>query len=383
MKVLMIGRSGLFDAPGGDRIQIENTATELKKLGIKVDIKTGLNLAFENYDIIHVFQLDWNPDSFFHAIAAKKHNKPLVFSPIHHSVKEVKRFDDDFVFDFRRIAKFLFRDQFNRDVFKDVYRTIFNPRLLKATMTSILVGLKRMHKTTVEKADVVLVQTKREAQDLKNTFDVKINWKIVNNGVSDKFLNPPVFKNELGFENYILCVGRVEARKNQLSIIKAVEKLREEDKKDYKLVFVGKKSGIKHFEYAWWFGRALNKHTWIKHVEEVPYEKMPSFYKFAKVCVSASWFETFGLTSLEALVLNTNAVASGERVKECLGNYISYCDPGDINSIKNAIKKEYDAPRPNVSEKLKKEYTWKHAAQATLAIYKGLLTDSIKWKRTD
>ena len=116
----MLGRIGLLEARGGDRIQVENTASELRKLGVEVDIKTSMEFDPRDYDIVHIFQLDWTPESYLYAKEAKKYNVPIVLSPIHHDVREVKKFDDKFVFDFRRISKILFRDQFKRDTFKNV-----------------------------------------------------------------------------------------------------------------------------------------------------------------------------------------------------------------------------------------------------------------------
>jgi glycosyltransferase involved in cell wall biosynthesis len=117
----------------------------------------------------------------------------------------------------------------------------------------------------------------------------------------------------------------------------------------------------------------LEQNNWIRHISKVPYDQMPSYYKFAKVCVSASWFETTGLTSLEALFCDTNAVASGDRAKECLGEYASYCKPDDVLSIKEAIENEYYAPRPSIDEELKSTFTWKNAAEKTLVVYNNLL----------
>jgi glycosyltransferase involved in cell wall biosynthesis len=100
---------------------------------------------------------------------------------------------------------------------------------------------------------------------------------------------------------------------------------------------------------------------------------MPSLYKFAKVCVSASWFETTGLTSIEAMFCGTNAVACGDRAREYLGDLVSYCRPDDINSIKTAIHSEFLAPRPAISAEMKHNFSWKTAARETLDVYESLL----------
>lgn len=374
MKVLMLGRIGLLEARGGDRVQVENTAAELRKMGVEVDIKTDMNFKPWEYDLIHVFQLDWVPETYFYAKQAKKYKVPLVLSPIHHDVREVKKFDEEFVFDFRRLSKLLFRDQFKRDTFKNLYRCIFEWRMIKPTFFSIFYGFKKMQRETLKKADAVLVQTVKEAEDLKRTFEVDFNWRKVLNGVGKPFIDPKPFKNPFDFEDYIMCVGRVEPRKNQLSIIKAVKKFREETGLDVKLVLIGKVSPFKHFEYNFLIDKLLKKYDWIHQFEGIiSYSDLPSYYHFAKVCVSASWFETTGLTSLEALFCGTNTVAAGMRAKEYLGGYASFCQPDDINSIKEAIKKEYYAERPILKENIRKDYTWKNAAEKTLEVYEEII----------
>lgn len=375
MKILMQGRYELLKAGGGDKIQIDNTASELRKLGVDVDFVAGQVKDYSKYDLVHVFQLDWTPETYSYAVAAKKAGKPLVLSPIHHSVKEVKRFDDEYVFDFRRVAKVLFKDQHSRDTFKNVYRSFFNPSKAVPTIKSILVGLKKMHTKTLQMSDMVLVQTDAEAADLKDTYSVDFLWRKIPNGVGSVFLNPETLKNNLEFENYIICVGRIEPRKNQLNIISAVEKFRKTHSSDIKLVLVGSKYGERHFEYKHLINNALKQKPWVVHIPEVSYKEMPSYYKFAKVGVSASWFETTGLTSLEALFCGTNAVASGERAKEYLGDLASYCDPGDVSSIEKAIEKEYYAKRPVLTDQIKKEFTWENAATKTLEVYNELLKD--------
>lgn len=373
MKVLMLGRIGLLETRGGDRIQVEHTAEELRRLGVEVDIKTDSNFDPLAYDIIHVFQLDWTPETYFYAKKAKQFKKPLVLSPIHHKVEEVKKFDDKFVFDFRRISKILFGDQFKRDTFKNVYKSLFDWRMLKPTITSVFRGFKNMQREVLEMSNMVLVQTVKEAEDLKRTFDVEIKWEKVLNGVGRAYIEATEFDKVFKFDNYIICVGRVEPRKNQISIIEAVKRLREETSLDLHLVLVGQMSVIKHFEYNQLIKKCFKKYDWVHHVNSVPYKELPSYYHYAKVCVSASWFETTGLTSLEALYCGTNAVASGLRAKEYLGGYASFCLPDDIESIKKAIKKEYFAPRPVIDERTRQEYTWENAAKRTLEVYKKVL----------
>lgn len=380
MKVLMLGRIGLLEEGGGDLVQIQNTALELRKLGVEVDLHTGLDFNPLEYDLVHIFQLDWTAETNLYARKVKKFHKPLVLSPIHHNVQEVQKFDDLYAFGLRKISRFLFKDQHSRDTLKNIYRAFSNPQKLLPTAKSVLKGLKKMHQETLSLSDIVLVQTSLEARDLLSTYGVDFKWKIVPNGVSEFFLDSKSWENSmenpLGIKDYLLCVGRIEPRKNQLSIIEAVSVLRQELNQDLRLVFVGKISESRHHSYASLFTQALKENPWIHHVESVPYNEMPLYYHLAKVGISASWFETTGLTSLEALFCGANAVATGDRARECLGNLAFYCSPDDVSSIKEAIKKAYFAPSPKIPEEMRKLYTWKNAGLETWKAYESLMQEN-------
>ncbi len=371
MRVLFLGRDDLLKNIGGDRIQVEQTKQELEKLGVSVDLKTGRDFECAGYDLIHVFQLDWNMDCFYQVKKAKDSGLPVVLSAIHHSVAEVKRFDEEYVFDFRRVSRVLFTDQFNRDLFKEFYRSVLSLKRLAKVFSAINIGLKNTYKAALENADMVLVQTEKEVEDLKNTFQVNFCWAKVLNGVGAQFLPKATqdIKNLLPFEDYIICVGRLEPRKNQLSVIDAVETLRNRLNKDIKLVLIGSWARKKHFEYTYKIEKKLEGNKWIVHLPQVKYAKMPAYYKFAKVCVSASWFETTGLTSLEALYCGANAVASGERAQEYLKDMVSYCDPGRIESISDAILHEYTASRPVLDTRIFDRYTWANTARDINDLY--------------
>jgi glycosyltransferase involved in cell wall biosynthesis len=325
------------------------------------------------YDLVHIFQLDWIPEIYFFVKRAKVLGKKIVFSAIHHNINEVKKFDDIYAFDFRRISRLLFKNQFARDTFKNVFRSLFDLRRFPSTVFSVFYGFKKMQRQILLWSDVVLVQTNLECEDINETFSMSLNCIKVPNGVGKNYLKNVDSKINLDLHDYIISVGRVEPRKNQLNVIKAVEMLRNETGRDIKLVLIGFLGKIKHFEYAHLFGKELERNKWITHISKVPYALMPNYYRNAKVCVSASWFETTGLTSLEALFCGTNAVASGNRAKEYLGDYASYCVPDDVVSIKNAIKKEFFAPRPALDEKIRAEYTWENAAKKTLEVYNEVL----------
>lgn len=378
MKVLMLARSDIFSVPGGDTVQIENTAKELKKLGIEVDVATDLKVEIKNYDLVHVFQLDWIPETYFYVKEAKECGKPIILSPIHHAEKEVKKFDDIYTFGLRHLVGLLVKKQEYRDILKNIYRSFHNRSKLIPTLKGAVFGYRKSQKEALLLSDVVLVQTNCEARDLKNTYGVDFKWEKVVNGVSEQFLSSQNYQNKLVFKDYIICVGRIEARKNQLNIIEAVKLLRQEKEfEDTKLVFLGRRSEH-HKSYIAKFDCALGENSWIFHPGFIPQEDIPSYYHFAKVGISASWFETTGLTSLEALFCGTNVVASGERAKELLDDLAVYCDPCNVNSIAKSLREAYRRPVTKVPESFRKEYTWENAAKQTLEVYERVLKRLLK-----
>ncbi len=372
MRVVFLARSDLYTVPGGDTVQIENTAKELRNLGVTVDVATHLGADIAKYDLVHIFQLDWIPETYFYVKEAKKAGKPIVLSPIHHAELEVKKFDDKYTFGLRKLVGFFVRRQEHRDILKNIYRSIFDHSKFLPTIKGALYGYRRAQKEALALSDIVLVQTDKEADDLQKTYGVNFKWQKIVNGVSDQFLHTGEFKNKLDFKDYIICVGRIEARKNQLNIIEAVKLLRQEKGfSTTRLVFLGRRSNY-HKSYIAKFDRELKFHDWIVHPGFIPQEDIPSYYHFAKVGISASWFETTGLTSLEALFCGTNVVASGERAKELLGDLAVYCDPADVVSIKSALMTAVGRSAPTVPEEFRKVYTWQTAAKQTLEVYHAL-----------
>jgi glycosyltransferase involved in cell wall biosynthesis len=64
--------------------------------------------------------------------------------------------------------------------------------------------------------------------------------------------------------------------------------------------------------------------------DHVPQEELISYYKRAKVHALPSWFETCGLSSLEAAAMGCNVMITDKGyTREYFGNDAFYCEPGD------------------------------------------------------
>jgi glycosyltransferase involved in cell wall biosynthesis len=93
------------------------------------------------------------------------------------------------------------------------------------------------------------------------------------------------------------------------------------------------------------------------------------------VHVLPSWFETTGLSSLEAAVMGCNIVISNRGdAGAYFGNRAFYCEPSSPESIRTAIEQAAAAPvQQDLIEHIQTNYTWKKAAAETLAAYKKVL----------
>ena len=388
LKVLYQSRSDLFDIPGGDTFQLNHTksAIEKKYNDINIDVSTKLHEPrIDKYDIVHLFNLDWIGETYIQAKWAKKHKKIVVLSAIHHSKKELERYEELYRFDIRRIVNFFVPFQGIRDVLKNVYRSMFDYRSFYPTVMQMLKGPYREQREIVKMVDSVFVQTKKEVKDIKDDYNIKdFDWELIYNGVDfekfekakkEDFVNQ--MKSEYGLDvldkKIILNVGRIEARKNQLSLIQAfLELKKKKGYKDYLLVFIG---GINrhHPEYLYRFKNIVNQNKDIYYLGLRKQEFVASCMKSSFMYVHPSWFETTGLVCLEAMYSGLKVIATGERTREYLGSNALYCDPASVESIVDAIMKIKDF-KPNAQSMLglKTKYSWDKTAVQTVKAYEKL-----------
>ena len=371
----MQSRVDLFSRRGGDTVQIERTAEELRKLGVGVAIDCSARPDLADYGLVHLFNIDWPAQVYLQAQNAQAQGKPVVLSPIHHSFAEIERYEREARFGLRRVVNALFTVREQRERFKDFCRMLADPQKISSTLVEFKRGIKSEQRELLELADLVLVQTAAEAKDAEEDLSLKVEkFRRVVNGSDVRFASAQAatFVDEFGLKDFALCVGRVEPRKNQLAVAEAAATLRSQIP-SLTLLFVGQISR-RHPEYAWRFKRLVRKHDWVYHVPSIPYEEMGSCYAAAKVHVLASWFETTGLVNLEAALAGANVVAAGGRAREYQADFAEYCDPGDSASISGAILAAWEKPvDPEFRKHILENFTWEKAAEQTLTAYREIV----------
>jgi glycosyltransferase involved in cell wall biosynthesis len=91
-----------------------------------------------------------------------------------------------------------------------------------------------------------------------------------------------------------------------------------------------------------------------------------------------SWFETTGLSSLEAAAMGCNLVITDKGdTKEYFGNHAIYCSPSSPDSIYAAVEKASLLPNDEkLQAKIATLYTWQLASHHTAEGYKKIISKS-------
>jgi glycosyltransferase involved in cell wall biosynthesis len=159
--------------------------------------------------------------------------------------------------------------------------------------------------------------------------------------VREKYKLPPAF---------ILCVGTVEERKNQLSLVKAIRQLG--NRLFIPLVIVGKPTAYKRKIVEYIGHNGLEDK--VLFYENISHEDLPLIYRMAALFVYPSLFEGFGIPVIEALYSGVPVITStGSCFSEAGGPFSIYVDPQEPEEISNSIHKVLGDPE--LSERMRRE----------------------------
>ncbi len=352
----MISRSTLFSVPGGDTVQVEETAKALQKLGVSVKIKlANEEINYTDFDLIHFFNVI-RPNTILPHI--RKSGLPYVVSTIYVDYSEIDKISRG------KLAQMLSKilGPNGMEYCKTIARRLINNEKLLDNRY-----LFRGHKASTEKvlqnAAHLLPNSHNEYQRIKADYNFETDYSVVPNAVNDVFLEQTVHSNA---KQGVVCVGRIERIKNQLNLIKAINQT------EYSLKLIGK-AAPNHLDYLEACKAEAGPN--VTFTGQLSKDEVIQELSKAKVHVLPSWFETTGLSSLEAAALGCNLVITDKGdVKEYFENYVEYCLTDDVNSIRLAIEKAMNKDwDPALRNKIDQQYRWKNAAEITWKVYREVL----------
>ncbi|PCI98563.1 MAG: glycosyl transferase family 1 [Flavobacteriales bacterium] len=352
MKVLIISRSTLYSSPGGDSVQIIETAKAVRELGVEVDIKlTNETINYDKYDLIHFFNIIRPNDIIYHV---NKSNKKFVVSTIFVDYSEYEKLNRTGILG--TLFKILSPDQL--EFVKSIARYIVNGEKINGYSYYF-----KGHKGTIEhllnKASLLLPNSDSEYNRLKKRYSFDKDYIKVPNAVSTDFID----KSSENKREGVICVGRIEGRKNQLNLIRALKGT------NIPLTIIGNYSPNHKSYYDLCVAEAGENVTILGHLGK---DEIIVQYKKHKAHILPSWFETTGLSSLESATMGCNVIVTAKGdTQEYFGEDAFYCEPDDLNSIRTAVEEAIKADfNTKLKEKIVAEYSWGKAAEKTVEAYK-------------
>ena len=363
--ILFISRASLFTVKGGDSIQVLKTAETLQKLGVTIDIKLCNEKItdYSKYDLIHFFNIRHPADMMLHI---KKSNLPYVVSTIYVDyanppTRKRKGYRDHMLNLFSSNAQ---------EYIKTIGKSILKGEKI-ISGNYVWMGHKRSVKQVLKNAAMLLPNSGSEYKRLLQSYGIEKTYTIIPNGAAIEIFNYSAEDLRIKDSNMVLCVARIELRKNQLSLIKALNDT------PFQLYIIGNPAP-NHIAYYNECKKISGQN--IHFIDAMPQEELAEYYKKAKVHVLPSWFETTGLASLEALFCGCNIVVTGYGdttdyfdTKECF-----YCDPGSVASIRASVEKAATHEiNTSYIDLVTKKYNWQMAAAETLVAYQKIILNPI------
>jgi glycosyltransferase involved in cell wall biosynthesis len=341
MRILIMAPDQLRTRVGGLRTQVERTTQELVNLGVEVDYFNPWDVVdFEQYDLCHIYSM--NTPNYFKGLLVKD-KMPVVFSSV-------------------------------------MWRT--SSRLLIRTMVELSLKIPYLVLNDViccrkmsEWARVILPNTHQETQWLVEATGVdKQKCTVVPNGADDHFYGKTLNDLEqlssiLIDKEFVFCSSVISTRKNLEKLAKVCYELGfplviagpvvDESVAEFIEIYIKKGADITLL------GSLLNNSNELGYL-----------YSKCKVFCLPSYYETPGISALEAGLRGANIlVTEVGGAEDYFGSMAEYVNPDSEKNLSNKLrlvweKKWTKVNREEMSNHIRKEFSWRNVAKLTLESYK-------------
>ena len=334
MKILLHGYNTCCqNQAGGVQTRIRKIYALLKQRNLEVDYFSSFEIDLRNYEVLHVFRLDYETRGLIRC--AKRLGLRVVLSSI---------------------------------------VSISGGRKLKLLKILNKFGIPTLYKYSLEilgMVDVVIVESYKESEYIQKYFGIaQDKIKIVPNGIDIPNSAGEEIYQQIGKKDYVLQIGRFDANKNQLNVIRAVKDT------NINVVFIGgadETESSNYFEKCKLEAEGCDNITflgWLTHNNPL----FSSALQHAKALILPSYFETFGLVALEGAIYGAEV---------CLSTTLPLNDfnvfdarltfsPSSIGEIKNVLQDVIIRPRNQVlKKKVQSYFSWDRIIDIHIDIYKG------------
>jgi glycosyltransferase involved in cell wall biosynthesis len=358
MRALWLIRRSLENQLGGDTIQVLRTAEALRTLGVEIDMAASPGPDVESYDVVHLFHLDRVWENVHHCQVLERCDVPVVLTPIFWV-------SDDFDRKGRALPQRVLARSLGGNTLRNVRlayqwadQLMRSPRA--ATETRPVLGFQRNARRVLDRVNMLLPASRSELLAVERFTGMQVPSLVVHGAADNSVFHS---RGAPAHREGVLCAGRIEPRKNQLALIRALRDV------DVPLTIVGR-AGPTAAAYDRQCRREGGDR--VRFISRLNQEEVAEEYRRTKVHASVSWYETPGLVNLEAALCRCSLVATrGGTTGDYLGRDAHYCDPDDYPSIRRAVETALDSgPSEALHRRVLTEFTWEEAAQRTLDAYR-------------
>jgi glycosyltransferase involved in cell wall biosynthesis len=344
--------------PGGDTVVIKKYMHLLKESDNHVEFSSDPEIDMSNFDIIHLVNLIMNGCTELFARSAVRQKRPFVITALQEDFPLFKSKSDYAA----RILTAYVKNGQKKDTISDFTEEMEHLRP-STPVTSPYAALT---------SDRLLACGENEVATIGKLFN-RSNVSVVKFGGSKSPISnvgPELFIEAFGISDFILCVGRVEPRKNQLMLLTALEN------ESIPIVFIDGSTTYKpsYKEACCQFKRPGTTFFTGRISEEL----LISAYKAARVHCLPSFYELPGLVSLEAARYGCQVVGTTwGTLPDYLENKCFYCQPDSLKNIRTTVLDAYETPISlNLSE-IAASYTWEQSVDQLTSVYNDVIENPV------
>ncbi len=343
-RIALAGPLAATSAPGGGEIQLQSLARWLPSAGVDARPWRPWEEDWQTIDALHL--IGSAPEFVALATAARRLGKPVFLSPV---------------------AWFTCRDLW-REPWPLARRAW---ACAKFATRALFPNMPSWRRELYDSVDLLLPNSRIEAAQLARHFGIEPSrMRVVPNGVDERFANadPELFERTTGWRDFVLCVGRIEPRKNQLGLLQALRGT------NLPVVLMGDVVPG-HESYLRECQRAASDH--VLFLRRVGHDNplLASAYTACRCLALVSWYETPGLVALEAALTGTPLVLTADGAcQEYFREHARYVSPDRPSEIREAVLAAHASPRSvKLAAHVHARFTGNAVAQATREAYETLL----------
>lgn len=361
----------MTESAGGPSIRAPMTATALKRAGVDATFEHTSSFDPECADIVHIMNV-WEPEACELLVQkAKKVGKPVVLSSIYLDLTEHDIYSQGVPGIFAHGAD----DRLVLPGYEALRARLAARRAEGTPSYEILPNYYGRIRKLLAQVDHVILLSQDELAKLRRigAEPAEGSYSIVHNPVvATNFTeaSPEVFEKAYGIRNYVLVVGRIESRKNQLTLAYALRDL------PYPVVFIGHNNDGSYLNLVKSVS-GPNVH-FIGRLEPNS-EILASAFAGAKVFCMPSWSEGAPLAALEAGATGARMILSDRSSeREYFGSHAWYCDPADPVSMRELVVRAYeeeysDDDREKLKQHVRTRFNWDIYVRGTRQAYESAI----------